>query len=122
VAVHNGPMSTARMLSDPVLRERVNETGGWMTDRLLEEPTVESFMRLSHAFALGLHLVPRRVREGLRRAAEAGLYVGMAMFGRTYFSIVEEGRVGWALDIMGRLLPRGRVIVSPVSRAGARLN
>jgi pantoate kinase len=122
VAVHNGPMKTARMLSDPILRGRVNETGRWMTDRLLEEPTVGSFMKLSHTFTLGLGLMPRRVREGLEKAAEAGLYVGMAMFGRTYFTVVEEGRVGWALDIMERLLPRGRVIVSPLSQDGARLN
>lgn len=116
-----GPLSTRKFLSDKATRERINELGGNLVDKLAEKPTCSDFMRLSRRFAEHVGLITGRVREVLSETDKAGYVCSMPMFGETVFTVVDRISVDKLLDIFAKHNSRDKIVVSEIDSEGARL-
>ncbi len=121
VTLHNGPMETSRLLSDPVYRAKINSVGGIISAKILENPRLDSFLLLSHEFSVAVGLETGPLSSIMSAMEGYGYNVGTAMFGHTLFTVVRKNE---SLDV-ARLMGKtgvGRVIVGEVSPRGARLS
>ncbi len=80
-----GELSTADVISgDTDLLDQAGKRG---LSRVVEEPTLSSFMRASRQFAREAELLTPEVRDVILEVNEAGGDASMAMLGKTVFSI-----------------------------------
>jgi pantoate kinase len=80
-----GELSTAEVISgDTDLLDQAGKRG---LSRVVEEPTLSSFMRASRQFAREAELLTPDVRDVILDVNEAGGDASMAMLGKTVFSI-----------------------------------
>jgi pantoate kinase len=79
-----GEVSTETVLSGDT--DRLTRAGERALDRLLTEPTVEHFLRLSREFASEAGLLTARASEAIEAVERAGGRAAMAMLGDTAFA------------------------------------
>ena len=116
------PVSTKKILTDHVFRQRINEFGGKLIDELVKHPTVSNFMEFSREFAEHLGLISGRVRKVLQEMDSAGLACSMAMLGESVFSIINRDQVEEAREIFNKhTLSKRDVIIADIDFKGARL-
>jgi pantoate kinase len=115
-----GPLSTRKFLTDETVRKRINEFGGKLVDKLVEEPSVTNFMRLSRQFAEYVGLITGKLRAVLNAADEAGFLCSMPMFGESIFTIIEKKACQEILKIFEKSLD-GKTIITGIDFEGARL-
>ena len=115
-----GPLSTRKILADPVIRGRINEVGGKFVDQLVERADVAHFMKLSRCFAEHVDLFTGKVRQTLDEIDRAGFVCSMPMFGEAVFTLIEKERIGQLLKVFRRF-EGGKIIIADVDSAGARL-
>jgi len=116
-----GSLSTKKLLSDEEIRRRINNFGGKLVDRLVEEPNVTNFMKFSRQFAEHVGLITERIRRTLNAADKAKFICSMQMFGESAFTLVEEDSLQELLKIFRNHCADGRIIVSEIDFKGARL-
>ncbi len=117
-----GPISTREILTDKILRQRINGFGGRLLDELIAEPRPSTFMNLSRRFAEDVGLIPPRVRRVLRETDSKGLTCSMAMLGASVFSLVRKDELEELLKIFRKHAPSERsIIVNEIDFQGARL-
>jgi len=116
-----GPLSTRKCLTDESIRTRINDFGGEMVDRLVENPTSESFMRISREFAEHVGLITDRVREVLNAADKTGVVCSMPMFGESVFTLSEPEKLKRILEVFRRQASNEEIIISKIDSKGARL-
>jgi pantoate kinase len=122
VCLHFGPISTAHILSDPKIRQRINDFGGRLVDKLLAHPTACNFMAYSREFAEYVGLMTERMWDVLKDADHLGFTCSMMMLGESIFSLVKRDRVAELLDIFRQHAPSEQsIIVSDIDFQGARL-
>ena len=80
-----GELSTADVLSGDT--ERLSEAGREALSRVVEEPTLLSFMYASRMFAREAGLVPDRVAEAIGDVTDVDGQASMAMLGETVFAL-----------------------------------
>ncbi len=114
-------LSTKRILTNNDFCRRINIYGGELVDKIVEAPTLSNFMKFSRNFADHVGLVSDRVRRIFDAADEAGFIVSMPMFGEGAFTICEKDSVKDILNLFSEREPQGRIIVSEVDFAGARV-
>jgi len=116
-----GPLSTRKFLTDEAVRKRINEFGGKLLDRLVEEPSVANFMKFSRQFAEHVGLISDKLRSVLKATDEAGFVCSMPMFGESIFTIIKKDALPELLKIFDEHNPSGKTIVSGIDSEGARL-
>lgn len=121
VFVVYGPLATKSMLSDSTVKDRINASGRKYLDLLLAEPTGESFLRYSRAFAEGLGLVSKRVRKALELFDANGIGASMLMFGEGVFSLVHRETVPRLRRAIDRLTEDAQLVVSMIEPNGGRM-
>ena len=106
--VINGTLLDVLRLSDVIL--------------LVSEPSLESFLRSAHEFAVKTGLATKRVVRLMDAAEEAGA-VGAAqnMLGEAVHALVERDKVKNVVEVFERVLPRDKIVVAEVSLQGAQL-
>ncbi|RQH01939.1 pantoate kinase [Natrarchaeobius oligotrophus] len=80
-----GELSTAAVLSGDT--DRLTEAGTTALSRVVEEPTLLSFVYASRAFAREAGLLTDRVAAAIEDVADAGGQASMAMLGDTVFAL-----------------------------------
>ncbi len=80
-----GELSTADVLSGDT--ERLTAAGKQALSRVVEEPTLTSFIYASRAFAREAGLLTPNVRDALEAVADVGGQASMAMLGDTVFAL-----------------------------------
>jgi pantoate kinase len=83
--VHLGEISTEEVIGGDT--EFLDDPGETALSRVVEEPTLSSFMYASRAFAREAELLTPAVREAIRAVSEAGGQASMAMLGETAFAL-----------------------------------
>jgi pantoate kinase len=116
-----GSLSTKKFLTDEKIRRRINNFGGKLVDRLIEEPNVTNFMKFSRQFAEHVRLITERTRRTLYAADKAKFICSMQMFGESAFTLVEEDSLEELLKVFRNYCSDGRIIVSGIDSKGARL-
>jgi pantoate kinase len=116
-----GPLSTKKLLSDQEIRKRVNELGGKLVDRLVKEPNIANFMKLSREFAEHVGLITSKIRKALNLADGMGSVCSMPMFGESVFTLAHGESLGELVKTFREQGSGGRVLVSDVDFEGARV-
>ncbi len=119
VALHNGPMHTSALLSDPEIRQRINAVGGRLTEELLKDMRVERFLQLSQEFTTAVGVASDELRRIMLHAERHGYWLGMAMFGRTLFTIVRNNEVDELVRMMRRDGSYERIVIASIGAQGA---
>lgn len=97
LAVTGTKLSTAPVISDPVIQRRMNEIGSAMVDQYFERPSVESLFSYSREFSSSVGLESEDVKEALKKL---GGNAGMCMLGHSIFTTVPEDEVK---DLLGEV-------------------
>jgi len=122
VCLHFGPIYTTNVLSDKRIRQRINELGGKLVDKLISQPNSCNFMKFSREFAEHVGLISGRMREVLRDTDKIGLTCSMMMLGESIFSIVKRSRIDELREIFNKYTSsKESIIVSEIDYKGARL-
>jgi len=121
VCLSFGGLSTKKGLTDTKLRERINEHGGKLLERLMEEPSVETFLKFSRRFAEHTGLITKKVRKVLDETDTSGIVCSMPMFGEGIFSIVKQEEAETLLRIFRKHGSADEILVSEIDFKGARL-
>ena len=87
-----GEIETAKVLNDPISRERITNLGNELLGDLLQEPTVDHFGELVEEFTLEVGLATDRILNMVRNH-DSGFYAGMIMIGDGMFFIGEDPEV-----------------------------
>ncbi len=117
-----GPISTGEVLTSEKFRQRINEFGGELLDRLIAEPKPHLFMDLSRKFAEHVGLISPRIKNIFTEADSRELTCSMAMLGETVFSLVKTDSLEDLLKIFHRHAPSEQnIIISEIDFQGARL-
>jgi len=116
-----GPLSTRKVLSDEETRRRVNELGGKLVEKLIEDSGISNFMRLSRQFAEHVGLITDRIRCVLNETDEASFVCSMPMFGESVFAIVERESLGELKKIFLKYGSEQQIVISGIDFEGARL-
>lgn len=116
-----GPLPTKKFLTDEETRKRVNEFGGKLVDKLIEEPNVKNFMNFSRQFTEHIGLMTQRIRRILHAADNADFICSMPMFGESVFTLIKQESLEELLQIFRKYSPDEKIIVSEIDFEGARL-
>jgi pantoate kinase len=116
-----GPLSTRRFLSDQETRKRVNELGGKLVNKLVKEPSIANFMKLSRRFAEHVGLITNNIRNAFNLADNTELVCSMPMFGESVFTLAERGSSEELLRIFREHGLDGQAVLSEIDFDGARV-
>ncbi|MEM2955260.1 MAG: pantoate kinase [Nitrososphaerales archaeon] len=117
-----GPISTKAMLSDEILRNRVNEAGKGLVDRFITEPSPENFMIFSREFSDSLSIYTNRVKKVLNELDDHGFKCSMAMIGETIFSFTKAKEAEELVKIFHKKArSKDQVISCSIDKKGARV-
>lgn len=107
-------LDTKKVLSDSSKAKKIFDEGKNCTDKILDNPHVESFFSLSDSFARNTGLASGKVLKAMDAAKEYGL-VSMSMLGNSVFAWGETEKLCKVLSNFGR------VFVCRVDPFGARV-
>lgn len=116
-----GPLPTKKFLTNEAIRKRVNEFGGKLVDKLIEEPNVTNFMNFSRQFTEHVGLITEKTRRTLNATDNANFICSMPMFGESAFTLIKQESLKELLQIFRKYSPDGKIIVSEIDFEGARL-
>jgi len=116
-----GPLSTKKFLTDEETRRRINESGGKLVDKIIEEPNVTNFLKSSRQFAENVGLITEKIQRVLNAADDAGFVCSMPMFGEAVFTLIERESLEELLKVFHAYASDERIIVSEIDFEGARI-
>jgi pantoate kinase len=116
-----GPLPTEEILT-PGLRAKSRKLGGEAMTKLLNNPTLQNFMRVSNEFAEKLGLLDNEIQTLIKSAVKAGaIGASMVMLGKAVFAFVENTKVERVQNAFLELLEPHAVIAANLDLEGARL-
>jgi len=116
-----GSLSTKKFLTDEKTRKCINEFGGKLVDRLIEEPNITNLMKFSRQFAEHVGLTTEKIRRILNAADNANFICSVPMFGESAFTLIEQQSLEELLKIFRKYGSGGRILVSEIDFKGARV-
>jgi len=116
-----GPLSTKKILTDRETRERINELGGKLVDKLMEDPELVNFLRLARQFAEHVGLLSEKVKKVLDATGDTCFVCSMPMFGESVFTLVERESLEELVKIFRKHGSDGHIITSEIDFEGARV-
>jgi len=117
-----GPTATKQVLSSPEKRREVNLWGKRTLDLILEEPSLENFLRRSLEFAEKTGFATNQTKKLVRLAESSGA-VGVAqnMVGEAVHAIARQENSKRIVEAFKEVLPKEQVLESTIDFQGARL-
>ncbi|MGC9516306.1 MAG: pantoate kinase [Methanomicrobiales archaeon] len=88
-----GKVDTASIIEDPIMKEKISNTGRLMIGELLKNPYPEKFMELSYKFAQESTLINSEVMEIVNIMNEETIGSSMAMLGNTAFALSKSDEI-----------------------------
>ena len=115
-------LKTAEILTNTETRERINTIGDHLVERIIADPTIETFMDCSRTFSDEIGLKTKRVKEALDELERTGLVdSSMVMLGDSVYCLCEEDDAYVAQRILSKYWDSEEVSVSEISSEGGRL-
>ncbi|HEY7571161.1 MAG TPA: hypothetical protein VH796_07330 [Nitrososphaeraceae archaeon] len=97
------PISTKMVLSSYEDRLALSELGSKMMERFMGSPTVNNFLRISYEFSNSIRFIDDKCRLGMKLLRSADLGCGVALFGKTIFTLVPDELTERALHCLKNL-------------------
>jgi pantoate kinase len=113
------PISTKSILSSDKNTELFSKLGSKVMRGFLSAPTLHNFLQFSYDFSNSMHLIDSKCRVGMNRLRSAGFGCGIALFGKTIFTLVPVELTREAKQCLKNL--DGTLIESNINAVGARL-
>jgi pantoate kinase len=115
-------LKTAEVLTNPETREQINTIGDHLIERIIADPTIETFVECSRAFSDEVGLKTRRVEDALDELERVGLVdSSMVMLGDSVFCLCEENDSYVAQRILSKYWDSTEVSVNKIAPEGGRL-
>jgi pantoate kinase len=111
------PISTKLILSSDENRQLMAKLGSTAMQSFIGNPTVDNFLRLSYDFSNSVQFLDNRCRLGMKRLRSAGFGCGVALFGKTIFTLVPSELAMEAKQCLKNL--GGTLIECSINTAGA---
>ncbi|MBS7632298.1 hypothetical protein KEJ15_01575 [Candidatus Bathyarchaeota archaeon] len=117
-----GPIPTVNVLSSREKRAAVNRWGRKTLEMILDEPSLENFMKCCYSFAVQTGFMTERLQRLVRLAEHAGA-VGAAqnMVGDAVHALTTSDNAEKVAQAFKRVLPSENILVANVDVHGARL-
>ncbi len=94
-----GKKHTKDILINPDYVQRINYIGEEILDRLLLNPTIKNFIKLSYEFAVRTNLIDDKIKE-LCKDLSFTVGASQSMIGKTLFCIVKKEHLNDAISIL----------------------
>ena len=116
------PYPTKKFLSSDKKRELINKWGRKTLKNILENPSLENFMKSCKDFAIGTGFVTERVKKLINLSEKAGA-VGATqnMIGEAVHALVTVDHMKSVYDVFRTFLPEEKIITAKIDSQGARL-
>ena len=111
------PISTKMVLSSNEDREFMSKLGGKMMQSFMGSPTIDNFLRVSYEFSNSIQFIDYSCRLGMKLLRSAGFGCGVALFGKTIFTLVPSEATGKAMQCLKSL--GGILIECDINHDGA---
>jgi pantoate kinase len=117
-----GPTPTKEILSSPLKRQQVNQSGRKTLNAILADPSLENFLSCSWQFAQEAGFATPRVKQLVDSAVKAGA-VGATqnMVGEAVHAVAWKEDADVVAEAFKQALPPDRVLVSKLDFQGAQL-
>ena len=117
-----GPTATKQILASPEKRGEINRWGKKTLDLILEEPTVENFLRRSLEFAERTGFATPNTRKLVKLVEQAGA-IGAAqnMVGEAVHAVTTEKNAESLVKAFEEVLPSQKILTARIDFQGARL-
>jgi pantoate kinase len=116
-----GPSSTKNFLADQRTRKLVNELGGKLVDKLVKEPTITNFLKLSRQFAEHIGLITDKTRKALDLADHTSFVCSIPIFGEAVFTLGKRESFRELFETFHKYGLDGQILVSDIDFGGARV-
>ena len=115
-------LKTRDVLTNPENRARINAVGDDLVERIIDNPTIETFISCSREFTESIGLSTERVTAALRNLDDSGLHLSsMVMLGDSVFCFCNDNQSQTAVDILTKYWSTSQVQVTSISKEGGRL-
>ncbi len=123
VALAGSPgLETAKVLTNPSSRQRINTIGEELVTKLIDNPTVEMFIECSREFSEKIGLQSTRVKQALHMLDKRGLSKSsMVMLGDSVFCFCSEENSSVAQGILLDYWDASEVSMTSIAVQGGRL-
>ena len=82
-----GLLETKDIIENPIHQKHINQSGSILLNRLINNPSISNFMKLSRKFANDTQLISKEIAEIINILDEETLSASMAMLGNTAFAL-----------------------------------
>ena len=115
-------LQTRNVLTNPASRERINTVGDRLVERIIESPSIETFVSCSREFTNAIGLATDRVNAALQDLDHSELNLSsMVMLGDSVFCFCNEAQSETVVNILTKYWDQSQVQVTCVSEKGGRL-
>ncbi len=121
VSFYLNKLPTKNFLTNPNFCRKINIVGSKFFRKLVEKPSVNSFLNLSRKFADSLNMYTPKLKNLLKMLDDYGLNFTMNMFGEAVFSLIKEEELQDFLKKTSFWKNFGQIIISGIDSTGARL-
>jgi len=115
-------LKTRDILTNPLSRARINAVGDKLVERIIDSPSVDTFISCSREFMKSIGLSTERVNAALRDLDASRLnQSSMVMLGDSVFCFCNENQSQKAVDILTKYWNKSQVQITRISKDGGRL-
>lgn len=115
-------LKTRDVLTNPENRARINAVGDDLVARIIDNPSIETFISCSREFTESIGLSTERVDAALKDLDDSGLHQSsMVMLGDSVFCFCSDNQSQIAVDILTKYWTTSQVQVTSFSNEGGRL-
>ncbi len=82
-----GLLETKDIIENPIHQKHINQSGSILLNRLINNPSISNFMKISRKFANDTQLISKEIAEIINILDEETLGASMAMLGNTAFAL-----------------------------------
>ena len=90
-----------------------------MMNELIKNPTIDTFLNLSHDFAKKCGLLDGYCRDPMLSLESLGIKSSVALFGHALFTIVKKEKLHKVIQILNQF--DGKLLVCNIDNLGARV-
>jgi pantoate kinase len=115
-----GPIETKKILSDEILVEKINLFGKESLQKIIADPNLKTFLKISRFFAEDTGLISKRLKEVILELDKIDNVISsMCMVGQSLFTIVKEEQIPMIINVLKSFFTSNEIFISKINNSGA---